>query len=150
MALNTTFSDGTPLTAAQQNGLSFGLVANASITTSQQSIGATLTDLTGLSVTFTAVSSRQYMAVATLAPYGLTGEAADVTLVVAGNNVRSFRKTFPANNVVDTVTYQHVFSTTAGSTTVKLQMKRVNANNVSNYADTSFISSLVVLDMGER
>jgi hypothetical protein len=150
MALNTTFSAGQVLTAAQQNGLPFGYVGNANVTSSQTGI-STQVDLTGFSVTFTAIANRRYMAIFTLAPYGTASEFADIVLSIAGAGVRTYRKYFVLTNVVDTVTYQHQFTTSAGSCTVKLRMNKGATNTVSNYADNSgFTSNIAVIDLGER
>ena len=63
----SSFTSGQVLTAAQMNeladnsnGAPRGRIVAASQTTSQSGIGTTATDLTGLSVTFTATSSRFY------------------------------------------------------------------------------------------
>jgi len=126
----------------------WGLMGNANVTSSQLGI-STITDMTGMTVTFTAVANRQYMMMCTLAPYGTASEFADITLSVgATSSARVFRKYFPLTNVVDTVTYQHQFTTSAGSCTVKLRMTKGSTNNVSNYADGSFISNICVHDMG--
>ena len=67
MPLNTTFTTGQVLTATQQNNLPFGLVASATATASQTGI-STEVDLTSLTVTFTAVTGRTYLAIITLHP----------------------------------------------------------------------------------
>jgi hypothetical protein len=60
MALNTTFTTGAVLTAAQMNNLPWGVAANVNVTTGIASLGTAYADLTGVTVTFTAVSSRRY------------------------------------------------------------------------------------------
>lgn len=56
---NTTFTAGNVLTAAQMNRLPWGIMGYASATANQSGI-TTATDVTGLSITFTANSTRYY------------------------------------------------------------------------------------------
>lgn len=57
---NTTFTAGNVLTAAQMNRLPWGIMGYAEATANQGGIGAAATDLTGVTVTFTATSTRYY------------------------------------------------------------------------------------------
>lgn len=57
---NTTFTAGDVLTADEMNRLPWGIVARSQRTSNQAGIGTTTTDLTDLSVTFTAISTRIY------------------------------------------------------------------------------------------
>ena len=59
IAPNTTFSVGAVLTAAQQNAFPFGNVALASSTTSY-TLTTSVAVSTGMTVTFTAIASRNY------------------------------------------------------------------------------------------
>ena len=59
MALNTAFSTGAVLTAAQMNNLPFGVCGKAAKTTAT-SVTTTTADVSGLSVTWTAASDRLY------------------------------------------------------------------------------------------
>jgi hypothetical protein len=56
---NTTFTSGAILTAAQMNRLPWGIMGYAQATANQTGI-TTATNVTGLSVAFTAISSRYY------------------------------------------------------------------------------------------
>ena len=56
---NTTFTAGNVLTAAQMNRLPWGIMGYASVTANQSGI-TTAVDVTGLTVTFTANSTRYY------------------------------------------------------------------------------------------
>lgn len=149
MPLNTEFSSGQVLTATQQNNLPFGLVASATATSSQTGI-STEVDLTGLTVTFTAVTGRQYLAIMTLHPYGSDQDTSDVFINVGGTNKFTMRQTFAALNKIQTQTAQYLFTASSGSTTVKLRMAKAGTNNVNNYGDANFISSLAVYDLGAR
>ena len=57
---NTTFVAGAILTAAEMNRLPWGCMGTAKATANQTLIGATPTDITSLTVTFTANSLRLY------------------------------------------------------------------------------------------
>ena len=59
IAPNTTFVSGAVLTAAQQNAFGFGVVALASSSTSY-TLTTSDTLATGMTVTFTAIASRNY------------------------------------------------------------------------------------------
>ena len=61
VAPNTTFVSGAVLTAAQQNAFPRGIMGYA-ISTANISCGTSATDLTGMSITFTAVANRLYRA----------------------------------------------------------------------------------------
>jgi len=60
IAPNTTFVSGAVLTAAQQNAFGFSTVAMTKTTTMSQSVITTATDLTGATVTWTALANRNY------------------------------------------------------------------------------------------
>jgi hypothetical protein len=60
MALNSNFTAGQVLTAAQQNNFPRGVAAVLSRTTAVSALTTVTTDLTGVSVTFTADSTRLY------------------------------------------------------------------------------------------
>tara|TARA_R110000868_G_scaffold104258_1_gene286790 strand:- start:206 stop:661 length:456 start_codon:yes stop_codon:yes gene_type:complete len=151
MALNTPFSSGNVLTAAQQNGLPFGYVANSVVTSAQTGI-TTETDLTGFTATFTAQANRVYMVIAMINAYGTAAQWANVYLAVNGTNVRAYRSAFGSTNVFNTEMYQHQFTVTAGSCTVKLRMARENSGAavVNSYCDGNFQGNLSVIDLGER
>ena len=57
---NVTFVSGAVYTAAQANKFGFGVVALATSTTAAQTPITTVVDLTGMSVTFTAIANRYY------------------------------------------------------------------------------------------
>jgi hypothetical protein len=57
---NTNFTAGAVLTAAQQNRLPRGVMAFVSRTTSVSALTTTVADITGMTVTFTAESTRLY------------------------------------------------------------------------------------------
>ena len=57
---NDTFTSGQILTAQECNNFPFGVVGLATNTTASQAGITTVTDLTGMSVTFTAIANRNY------------------------------------------------------------------------------------------
>lgn len=61
MALNSTFTAGQILTATQMNNLPFGIVGYVSLTSLSQTGITTITDITGATLTFTAVANRRYL-----------------------------------------------------------------------------------------
>jgi hypothetical protein len=62
MAANTTFTTGAVLTAAQMNNLPWGVVGTAFRNAGDVTVTNAQTDITGMSVTFTAVAGRLYRA----------------------------------------------------------------------------------------
>jgi hypothetical protein len=60
IAPNTTFTTGAVFTAAQANAYGFSTVALVKNTTASQAGITNVTDLTGMSVTFTAIANRNY------------------------------------------------------------------------------------------
>ena len=63
MTMNVPFTSGQILTAAQQSALPFGAVSTGvNITSLSQTGITTVVDITGASITFTAVSGRRYKA----------------------------------------------------------------------------------------
>lgn len=150
MPLNTAFTQGQQMTAQQANNLPFGSVGYATVTSSQLGI-TTIVDLTGASVTFTAIANRPYLAILTCAPYGTATESVDIDINDGTTLLCRSRMYFTYNNVVDTRTYTTVFTLTAGSHTIKARIQRNSGTNVvNNYADGSFKTTLSVIDLGER
>jgi hypothetical protein len=62
MPANTTFTTGAVLTAAQMNNLPWGVMGTAVRTAGDLTATTTTQDLTGMSITFTAVAGRLYRA----------------------------------------------------------------------------------------
>lgn len=127
--------------------LPWGYIDRATRTSAQTSI-STEADLTGLSITFTAVANRRYQAIANLNPYGTSGESANIFFNVAGSNALKLRQTFAGTNLIMSMSLNHVFAPSAGSTTVKMRMSKESTNVVNNYADTDFVCSLTIFDVG--
>ena len=60
---NALFVAGNVLTAAQQNDFPFGLVTSQTLATTFTTTSTSPVDITGLTVTFTALASRKYLIV---------------------------------------------------------------------------------------
>jgi len=149
MALNTTFVTGAIYTAAQANNLPFGVVDYKSNTSSNLTIN-TATDITDLSITWTAIAGRVYMAQFNLNPYGSADDSSNQLLVLDGSTVWQNRKNFASLNVIDSASGQYFFTTTAGSHTMKVQMSKAGTNNVNNYGDSNFGNNFAIFDLGAR
>jgi hypothetical protein len=150
MALNTTFVTGAVYTAAQANNFPFGVVDYKSGTTAQTGIN-TATDITGLSITWTAIAGRVYMAQFNLNPYGSAGDSSNQLIVLDGTAVWQNRRNFTTLNVIDSSPGQYFFTTTSASHTIKIQMSKAGTNNVNNYADTAtFECNFALFDLGAR
>jgi hypothetical protein len=150
MAINTTFTSGQVLTAAQQNNMPFGVVDYKSGTTAQTGIN-TATDITGLSITWTAIAGRVYMAQFNLNPYGSAGDSSNQLIVLDGTAVWQNRRNFTTLNIIDSCPGQYLFTTTSASHTIKIQMSKSGTNNVNNYADAStFACNFALFDLGAR
>jgi hypothetical protein len=148
MALNTTFTAGQVLTAQQTNNFPFGVVDYKTNTATQLNI-STATDITNLSITWTAVANRVYMVQFNLNPYGTANTASNQLIYLDGNLVWRNRITFSMLNVIHSASGQHFFTTTAGSHTIKIAVA-AESSNVNSYADTSFITNFALFDLGAR
>jgi hypothetical protein len=109
MAIKT-FTTGEVLTAVTQNNMPFGVVDYKSGTTAQTAIN-TATDITGLSITWTAVADRVYMAQFNLNPYGSAGDSSNQLIVLDGTEVWQNRRNFTTLNVIDSTPGQYLFTT---------------------------------------
>jgi hypothetical protein len=150
-----TFVSGDTLTAADMNAYARGglVMAYASVGTPQGSI-TTRVDLTGLSVTFTAIAGRLYKAT-------FSGEingsvAGDLAVAYITDGVGTlFRRgiiTVPdlsGGAGYSTITMQRLFTFGAGSVTLKMQLERnAGTGTVALYAAGDSPAHLIVEDVG--
>jgi hypothetical protein len=145
---NTTFTAGAVLTAAQMNRLPWGVVGVASKTASQTGITAA-TDVTGLSVTWTADSSRIYMISLHALLLKETNNGLVWLRVTNASNVQSgsFLQTIPATEYAqgNLTIYETGLS---GSQTRKVRAEASAASvTVDCASDTPAI--LIVQDIGQ-
>lgn len=141
------FTNGYVVTATDMNALPAGRMASATRTSNQTGIGTSVTDLTSLTVTFTAVAGRKYRitgqatfvqsATASTAILYLLAGATQIGLS-AGEVVGTFGRT-------QTVIVEHTPG--AGSVTYKLQAS-CDAGTMSVSASSTAPCSIIVEDIG--
>jgi hypothetical protein len=124
MTVNSTFTAGAILTAAQMNNMPFGLVDSATNSSLSQNV-TSLTDITSLSVTFTAVAGRLYKVEGWVALATTEGTNVANTLI---RNVSTTLQVSSYNLQIANVAYStyvcYVGTFSAGSTTLKLSAQR--------------------------
>jgi hypothetical protein len=148
MAVNTTFTSGAILTAAQMNALPFGLVAEPIVITSNQTGITTNTDVTGASITFTGIAGRKYKASFVSLYTSATASIRVSYSVTDGSNTQQIPFIF-VNNVAgtdQTATGSYTFTAT-GSTTRKLRISP-SSNTVAITAGSGFPTQFWIEDIG--
>lgn len=127
---------------------SWGRVAMATSTTSQTGV-STVTDITGMSVTFTAVSGRQYK-ISLFLPQllgSVSGDRARITITDGSNNsvFIGYTNLTPHGAIVSL----SGLTTASGSVTYKARMQRdVGTGTMDSYADAFSVRYLLVEDIG--
>ena len=154
MAINTTFSSGAILTAAQMNNLPWG-VAGVQTLTSSFATSATHTTFqaNGMSLTITEVAGRAYRVTAYSNLYpngGLQGVSLALyrgaTQIKQGNYSSVVMDTTNSLPVVFTYTYTSVAS---GSAIYSIKIAGQTANTqVTDYGDATFPRQFVIEDIG--
>jgi hypothetical protein len=143
---NTDFTSGQILTAAQQNNFPRGVMGYA-VSTANATV-TTVADVTGMSVTFTAVANRLYRATFE----GFVGTSASASLsqfffTDASNVVNdSWYQNIPANEF-NTLCLQHIFTIGAGSRTLKVRAE-ASAGTMTFYGTSSRQFSFIIEDLG--
>jgi len=124
IAPNTTFVSGAILTAAQQNAFGFGAVALATSTTNY-ALTTSNVIATGMTVTFTAIASRNYKVTYTEPQAQITNIASGTTNInirvttAAGTLLQTnYLRNAAAISGVGSVTCVYVGTFAAGSTTL--------------------------------
>jgi hypothetical protein len=118
---NTTFVAGNILTAAQQNAFGFGVCGYTESTTLLQAGVTAEVDLTGMSVTFTAIANRYYKITAFM--YGIPTVANAVyqlRIKQGATALQTFLNSGGPATAGTTVSGSVIKTFTAGSTTLKL------------------------------
>ena len=149
MAINSEFTAGQVLTAAQQNALPFGIVNIATLATTFNSTSTSRVDITGLSTTFTAVANRRYL----VTLYGAgNNNGNNVTQIYLMSDSTDIAELYfiALTNTVQTLTTFAMITPGAGSVTIKTQI--INAAGQGTIYGTSTRASLAsriaVFDMG--
>ena len=154
MAINTTFTTGAVLTAAQMNNLPWG-VAGLQTLTSTFTTSPTHTNFqdTGMTLTITEVSGRRYRLNAKMNIYpsgglqGINMRFVRAAAVVSQANVPS--AALDAGNGFS-IGFQAVYTAVAsGSATYKVQIAAATSNTaVSDFGDTVFTRQFWIEDIG--
>jgi hypothetical protein len=160
MPANTTFTAGQVLTAAQQNNFPLGVVTATAggtsgsgfvrNTTIAVSIPAAETDVSGMTVTFAASTSRIYKYTVTLSDIFSGGGMSPFVLNVtdAANVVQyQARRIFPAGDV-DTMTISFVETGLTGSIVRKVRVAGITNTGTFNSNAASALSVFTVEDIG--
>lgn len=128
----------------------WGNVGYVSRTTGLTGIAGGATDLTGMSVTFTAVANRNYKATWHVNGYkaGVDLDGTQVLFTNAANTVLSYIIVrSPSGNWALNLSASHVFTTSAGSSTFKLRMASYSGT-FSPTADSDNPCQLIIEDIG--
>lgn len=144
---NTDFTSGQILTAAQQNNFPRG-VMNYAISTANVAV-TTVADVTGMSLTFTAVANRLYRATFECFMNCSSTSLSEFYLTDGSNVQKDFVfQTMPAGEF-QTLCFQSLFTSTAGSITRKIRAA-ASAGTLTFYgntADNRFFS-FIIEDLG--
>jgi hypothetical protein len=147
MATNPLFTAGAVLTAAQMNNLPLGVVTRVS--TSPAQTATSITDMTGVTVTWTPASTtRIYLIIAQLEVYNSQANTlATIELTDGANVVKQNQQLYivPSNSQTCT-TITWVETGLSGSTTRKIRYGQGfgNTGNVITFGD----QQLTVIDIG--
>lgn len=147
MTVNPLFTSGAVLTAAQMNNMPFGAVARVSTSPNQTVTG--VTDMTGVTVTWTpSATNRIYLIIAQLEIYNSQANALATIQLTNGSNTPVQDQQFfivPANTQSCT-TITWVETGLSGSTTRKIRFGQGfgNTGNVVTFGD----QQLTVIDIG--
>jgi hypothetical protein len=124
-----------------------GYKAQAIRSAIQSGVGTGGTDLTDLTVTFTAAANRRYIALASVTARQRTAAGLVYLFIVAdGNNVGGGLTSVTADGYCSLEATSKVFTPAAGSVTVKLQGR--TSNNTVDFHGNGFDSFVQVLDIG--
>lgn len=149
MTVNSTFTAGQVLTAAQMNNMPFGVVGRAENTSLSQNVTA-LTDLTSLSVTFTGVANRLYRVEGRVLLKSTVGTDAANLVIRNGSNVilqQDIEDLQLANQ--DYSFYVSTILSVTGSNTVKLSAQRqAGSGTITATAGGTFPAYILVTDLG--
>ena len=138
---NTDFSSGAVLTAAQQNRFPRGVMGAVYRTAGDYTMTTAVADVTGMSVTFTAVANRTYKASWTASGYKSTNNGwAAMYLTNSSNTVfGSVYNTALISGVgyFNLSGFTYFTNLTAGSQTLKLRAQIENLNGLLNASGTN-------------
>lgn len=101
----------------------WGHVASATTSTVTNGVGSSYTDVTGLSVTWTAVTNRRYKVTGYLDTANATASVARLAITDSSNNLKAQSQQTLAANDAASQTVHELFTGSAGSTTRKLRIQ---------------------------
>lgn len=145
---NTQIRDNfTYLKTATDSTLPRGIVAKASVTTVQYSV-STLTDITGLTTTFTADPLRIYVTTAYF-EYQCTATQTYFAFITDGSNVvKATSGNYTPNAYRDRLHVSVYETGLSGSTTRKLRAQRETTGVFDTLSSTTAPAQIFVMDMG--
>jgi hypothetical protein len=146
---NDAFTVGQVLTAQECNNFPFGIVGNVQRTAGTLTVTSTLADLTGMSVTFTALANRVYKFTALCTGQKLTSATwAGLFLTRTDNTILASTYATAAVNQYFNLSFScYLSGFTAGSITLKLR-GQVSTDTAGYLADSQAPLQLFVEDMG--
>lgn len=153
------FVAGDVLGAADMNALPGGVMAYAQATSNQTSIGTAFTDVTSLSVTFTAVAGRRYRVSSNTRWFGTAANVHALTNIYNSTGSAELQRggaltgaAGGGSNSDEASTIHASWSGTlsAGSTTLKVQAKRgaTGSGTLTSYAAATYPANILVEDIG--
>jgi len=151
IAPNTTFVSGAILTAAQQNAFGFSTVAMTKTTTMSQTGITTATDLTGATVTWTAIANRNYKITwQTYATTSIDNTGGTVTLNEGATILQYATTNLISSGAGATINGLYIGTFSAGSHTLKLVGSRAagGANTVFFQSVATLPTFILVEDIG--
>ena len=145
---NTDFSSGAILTAQQQNNFPRGVMAYAKSTV-DSTITTSTADITAMTGTFTAVANRLYRATFECF-FMVNSNSQNQFFITDGSNAQQDQMFFDTvANLFAPLCFQYIFTTTAGSKTLKVRAS-TSAGTMTLYGATGANRSysFVVEDLG--
>jgi hypothetical protein len=146
---NTDFTAGQVLTADQQNRFPRGVMGYASNNSLGQNV-TTIADITGLSVTFTAVTNRLYRVEGIcIFDSTIAGDAVALIIRDGSNTIQNLAITTLEIATQDYTSYVSTVITGSGSTTMKLAAQRqLGTGTITALAGGVFPAHILVTDIG--
>ena len=146
---NTTFTAGNILTAAQMNRLPWGIMGYAQATANQAGI-TTAVDLTGISVTFTAASTRYYRTTFyTFSVVQATSNSFPEIRITDGSNVQKQSGVFLLNAGAQAPYSISVVETGLSGSITRKARATVPAGSMTVAASSTSPMFIVVEDIGQ-
>ena len=144
---NVDFTAGQILTAAQQNNFPRGVMAYVINTTTNPTVTTAAADVTGMTLTWTAVANRLYR-VTFEGMIGNSNTSQNQYFFSNGSNVQ-LDQTFQENpgGQFQVICFQYLFLGVAGSTTVKLRAEE-QVGTLTFYGTGTRSRSIICEDLG--